>query len=495
MEWPTFRSVWELISLHEILFLAVTLHVLQTRREPASALLWIFAAWSLPFLGPLLYLFFGIYKVPAKARRKQEADERLRAERRVLEDSRLALTYWRSVRDGLAVEPENPLARDLNRAMSRILEDYPLVGGNTIRLLITGAEAYPHMLESIQGAAHHIHLQSFIIQPDTVGRQFMDALATKARQGVQVRVLYDRFGSSQAVLSGFFRRYRGVPNLQLCGWTQADLLKRQFQINLRNHRKLLIVDGQEAFAGGINLSRDNLPSARHLATRDYHVALTGPIVQELQFSFLRDWHFMTGESPEELLHEAFFPAQTPTGHALIRLVDSGPSAEMDAIEDVFFLSITAARQAVWAVTPYFAPPAEILRALRSAALRGVDVRLVVPRDNNHAYAGLAGRALYDELLSVGVRIFERHPPFLHAKALVVDDAVALVGTANLDVRSLRLNYESDLAVYDSEFIADMKNVIRQEIALSHEIDLAAWRQRPLRQRMLENFCSLLTPIL
>jgi cardiolipin synthase len=162
---------------------------------------------------------------------------------------------------------------------------------------------------------------------------------------------------------------------------------------------------------------------------------------------------------------------------------------------VVFACIAAARRQILVVTPYFVPRAELVRALRVAALRGADVRLVVPRENNHAYAGYAGRALYEELLEAGVRVLERRPPFLHAKALVVDDRVAIVGSANLDVRSLYSNYETDVAVYDDAFVGEMKSMILEEIAESDELDLVTWRNRPARARLLENFCSLLTPVL
>jgi len=490
---------WEAISLgwclHLLAFALVAFHCLRNRREPTSALLWLFVAWFLPVLGPLLYLAFGIYKVPAKGLHKHKADQRLLAERRALEDSNLALTYWRSVHETREREPDSVEARELNRTMDSILDEYPLLGGNDVRLLLNGTEAYPAMLEAIRGARHHVHLQCFLVRDDSVGREFLEALAERARAGVRVRFLYDRFGSTHAVLSGLFRRYRAVPNFTLVGWTQANLLKRQFQINLRNHRKLLIVDGREAFAGGINLHAENRQQGERLPIQDYHFALRGPVIQELQFVFLRDWYFMTNERPDALLKEEHFPPLPACGSALVRVVNGGPSSRAEVFSDVFFLAMIAARRQLWMVTPYFTPPLDLLHALRAATLRGVDVRLVVPRINNHAYAGLAGRALYDELLDSGVRIYERRPPFMHAKALVVDDTLAVVGTANLDVRSLRLNYETDLAVYDATFIETMKGVLQQEMAMSDEIDLAVWRTRSLRQRLMENFCSLLSPSL
>jgi cardiolipin synthase A/B len=218
-------------------------------------------------------------------------------------------------------------------------------------------------------------------------------------------------------------------------------------------------------------------------------------VQELQFSFLSDWHFMTAEDPGHLLLAEHFPHLASEGDALVRLVNSGPTAELETLADVFFNCLVAARRQILAVTPYFVPTPDILRAFRSAALRGVEVKLVVPARNNHFYAGLAGRAFYGDLLDAGVRIFERRPPFMHAKALLVDDAVALVGTANLDARSLRLNYENDLVVYDGPLINQLKRAVLDDLAASREIAPGPWRNRPLHRRLAENFCALLSPVL
>ena len=421
---PWFFTGW---TLHVLIFLLVSYHCLKTRREATSTLLWIFVAWTFPVVGPLVYLYFGIDRVPDKGFKKHVTDQRLLAARKAREDEALPLAYWQSVHETVATEPPVGLGWDLNHAMSSLLPEYPLLGGNDIRPLINGDEAYPAMLDAIRHARHHVHLQCFLVRNDRTGREFLDLLAKKAREGVQVRFMFDRFGSAYAFLGGFFRKYRNVPNMRLVGWTQANPLKRQFQLNLRNHRKVLVVDGRDAFFGGMNLHDDHRTVEGRPPIRDYHFAVRGPIVQELQYSFMRDWYFMTDEDPEGLLTGVYFPRLSSEGNAQVRLINSGPTfSEMGVIADVFFMALTASHKQVLVVTPYFVPSHDIVQALRAAALRRVDVRLVVPAVNNHLYADLAGRALYDELMNAGVRIFERHPPFMHAKALIVDDAVALV---------------------------------------------------------------------
>lgn len=482
--------------LHLLVFTLVCLHCLQHRREEAAAtLLWIFLAWSLPVLGPLLYITFGIDRLTPRGTLKSLQNARFREARLAREDA-LPRAYWHSVHaDSIKADLASSLDAELNRAIDTLVPDYPLLAGNSVEPLITGDEAFPAMLELIDNASHHIHLQSFIIHNDRTSRTLFDHLAAKARAGITVRVLYDRFGSTQAIFTGFFRRYRHVPNMHINGWTQVNLLKRHFQLNLRNHRKVLIADGRCACFGGINISRENTTRKGKLPIRDYHFRACGPVVQQLQYAFLQDWFFICGEDPANLLQEKLFPSISHEGGIPARVINSGPTSKLQTTADLFFMAIVQARQQVLIVTPYFVPPPDILRALRSAALRGADVRLVVPLENNHIYAGWASRALYSELLAAGVRIFHRQPPFMHAKAMLIDGRTAIVGTANWDVRSLRLNYETSMILYDEGFAGKLKQVILEDIALSEEVTHAIWNHRPGWHRLVENACSLLAPIL
>ncbi len=478
-------------TLHLISFILITLHCLRRRRNATSTILWIFLTWSFPFFGALFYLTFGVDRVADRGFKKFLTEEHLLRTREGTKKT-APRAYWHHLS---GTPGTNDFQREFNRALDALLPDHPALAGNRLTPLITGDEAYPEMLNAIRNAKTHIHLQSFIIGNDATGREFLKALAAKAGDGVEIRLLYDRFGSTAAHLRGLFRKYNRLPNIQIAGWTQANFLKRQFQINLRNHRKALIIDGTRAFFGGINLQRNNTSAHKKGPLRDYHFMAEGPLVQELQYSFLRDWYFITQEDPETLLSENHFPHIDPTGNSTARLINSGPSTEKDVAIETFFTSITLAKKQILAVTPYFVPPADVLRALQSAALRGLDVRLIVPQKNNHFYTGLASRALYEELLLAGVKIFERRPPFMHAKALIIDGEFSLVGTANIDERSLNLNYESSVAVYSEAFADSMKNIIHEEINLSNEIILNEWQRRPAARRLLENLASLMSPVL
>ncbi len=499
MALQTFTWIFSASLVHVVCVIFVSYHCLIRKREANSALLWIFLTWSFPVIGFLLFVFFGLCRLPNKGWEKYYADEQLLSERRVREERQTELPYWRKVRDSAIDVRENlgdSVSVSLNKTISSIADNCPLLQGNQVSFLLNGDEAYPRMLKEIDAATKHIHLQSFIIANDKVGRQFMEALAVKAGEGVSVKLLYDKLGSTKARWSRLFNKYQKKTNLRVAAWSQLSLFKREFQANFRNHRKILVVDGRKAFVGGINIARHNITREKHPPIRDYHFQVEGPVVQELQYAFLRDWHFMTEDSPAELLTPNYFPPLKSVGNAPVRVINSGPTiTETEAIANVFFSSITAARDRIMIITPYFVPFREIMQALRSAAMRGVLVQVIVPRKNNHFSAGWAGRSNYEELLRAGVEVYEREPPFMHAKAMLVDQAVALVGSANFDACSLRLDYETNLAVFDQKLICELNTAGQEEIAASKKIELQEWLERPTHHVLLENFCGLLSPVL
>lgn len=481
--------------VHVACFAAVALHCLTHRRDSRSAILWLFTAWAFPILGPLGYAAFGIARVPRKAWRKRSADSTFGAAREDSERESHPLAYWRSLREARRCAPPEAAAA-FDAALDAITPEHRLLAGNAVTLLENGTETFPAMLEAIRGARHHIHILSYIIGADDVGRRILDACAERARAGVKVRVMYDAFGSQPARLRRFFRRYDGIPGMRVVAFSLVNLLKQQVQINLRNHRKLFVVDGESGFTGGINLHKGHLGACDRPAIRDYHFRIRGPLVNELQYTFLRDWYYMTDESPEELLGEAYFGRSAAiAGEVPARLVNSGPTSLEHSVEELFFIAVTTARRDIVAVTPYLVPTEPLLYALRMAAMRGVQIRLGVPAVNNHRSVQYASRALYAGLLEAGVRIFERRGPLLHAKAMVVDGLLAVFGSANLDVRSLRLNYESTVVAYDAALADRLMEEMLVDFAESDEIGLNAWLKRPRRQRILENAFSLADQIL
>jgi cardiolipin synthase len=489
-----FAYIFSAAGLSLLLSVMTTYHILRYRhRESVSAVLWIFIAFSFPLVGPVLYFLFGINRVKMKGLRLEAARNHLlqdpgqhvgRALQRRAENMRRYDTGKSFVE-----------AMPATKALDRQLHDMPALVNNRIRLLRDGDEAYPAMLEAIDEARSSIHLETYIIRPDRIGRRFMDLLSRKARQGVPVRFLYDRLGSSAAHLSGFFLEYETVPNLQIQGYTLVHPLKRRMQINLRNHRKLLVVDGHTGFLGGINLHDENLSEpGKESSIHDYHVEVLGPAVCELQFTFLQDWYHTSEENPEALLREEYFPPLDPRGEAFARVVRSGPGHDYEAIHGVFFTFLVMAQRSIRLLTPYFVPDAPLFTALVNAAARGVDVRVIVPQKNNHWYIHYATRSFYAPLLEAGVRMFERPPPFVHAKALLVDNQWAFVGSSNFDIRSFRLNFELNLEAR-GPFAEQLRQVLQEEILCSEEIELEDFEKRRRWEPLLENLCALASPML
>jgi cardiolipin synthase len=481
--------------LHFTLSLIICIHLLHKPRDARTSLLWIFFATVFPVVGPLAYLLFGINTIPHKGWEKQHSDVSFQQQQQQQIRSIHPLAEMQAEKNALRVTPDNTSLFHFDRILDRLSPNHPLLGGNDIQLIDPAELALEEMFLAIRNAQNHIHLSTYIFNDDTVGKRLMALLEERAGAGIKVRVLYDAYGSAGANLRLFFWRRRHVPNLHIIGFSQANFLKKKFQLNLRNHRKILVVDGTVAFTGGVNFHDVYLPHNGMPGTIDFHFKLLGPIVLEMQYTFLRDWYYMTDEPADNLLTGAHFPPPVRAGAYAVRIQNSGPTRdETGAALDTFFAATNLARKQLLLMTPYFVPPESLILALRQAAFRGVDVKVLVPAKNNHPTLRLASRALYAPLLTAGVRIFERHPPFIHAKAAIIDDSVTLIGSVNLDPRSLFLNYETNLVVFDNDFSARLKSSILEEFAHANEIIYAEWRLRPISQQLAENFFNLFHPI-
>jgi cardiolipin synthase len=477
---------------HLVLGLLLTFDVLMHKHRPVSAVLWMGIVWTLPYGGAVLYLTFGMDRV-RRSTRAREAAGALVAQRAMAHPTAERLVAsspaWRVAR-----YQGHPASRIL-RATDLAVHSYWLVPGNKVSLLVDGDDFYPELFRAIEAAQKTIHLQTFIYARDDFGWELLARLTRKARDGVTVRLLYDRFGSSGAFFSRMFEPAKKA-GVRARSISQANPLKGRFQINLRNHRKVAVIDGQTAFAGGINISAENL--SRHTGgepIRDYHCRLEGPAVADLQLQFLQDWYYATREPLDRLVHDDMFPRLAEAGTGLVKIVPGGPVRHGQGLDDAMFAAITAAEESLKITTPYFVPDEPIVEAIRIAALKGVAVDLVVPRKNNHWYTGAAARSLYGPLLKVGVRIHERYPPFMHAKSMVIDGQVALVGSANLDYRSLHLNFETNLLVADDAFVASLTRQIDREIEASVSVVLDEHEARPVSRRLVQNFCYLFQPLL
>jgi len=447
----------------------VTVHVLLYKRNVAASVSWIGIAWLSPFLGALLYVTMGINRVKRRA-------QRLRRQRVPLglADQTLA--------DTVVVDPLTPLEFAIGRVTG-----LPSEHGNSVELLHSGDEAYPRMLAAIAAAEKSVGLVSYIFRADKAGEAFHQALIQAQRRGVEVRVLIDGVGS------GYF--WSGTYNhLRRAGVPVARFLHSYFPwrmpfVNLRNHRKVLVVDGRVGFTGGINIGAENIRADNPpFVVLDTHFRFEGPIVEQLTDAFADDWLYTTGE---KLLTENWFPSLEKVGSTTARVVTSGPDEDMEQIEYVALHALSCAGKSVRVVTPYFLPPDPLILALGLAALRGVTVDIILPDHSNHAILDWARRIPLRPLVEAGCRVWLTGAPFDHSKLMVVDDAWTFIGSANWDMRSFRLNFELNVELHDPGFAAKVAALAPE----SRRLTLAELDADPLLIRLRNSAARLLQPYL
>lgn len=476
-----------LVGLLGVAMSAVTtLHVLVVPRQPRSAAGWLAVIWLSPIVGPVVYVLLGINRIARKGRRlRPEA----RPDREAGEVGDGGDGLAAPVVDAPALAAAPHLAA-LRAATDRLV-DRPLLGGNAIAPLVDGDAAFPAMLEAIAGARRSIALATYIFDGDQVGRRFVDALAAARARGVEVRVLIDAAGV----------RYHRPPAhklLRAAGVPCALFLpmRRAFPRywNLRNHRKVMVVDGEVAFTGGINLRVHHwfaLTPAE--PTHDLHFRVTGPVVAQLQEVFADDWAFTTGEALAGATWSA--PAPTDGGAVHARALPEGPDDESDPVPWTILTALGVARRRVCVVSPYFLPDPPLVAALDVAALRGVQVDVVIPARTNFRFVDAAVRGGLWQLRDHGVRIWMSPPPFDHTKLMTVDGAWALLGSSNWDPRSMRLNFELDLEAYDPDLVAALDALVDARIARARRFTRADLDGRRWPRRILDGAASVAQPYL
>ena len=484
-------SIYFGVATEALALLLVPL-VVARRKEPSSTAAWILALVFLPVVGATLFLLFGRDRVRLPAQWKRDAD-------RVLELRQRARPSWEPlpVAESSALAEAEPVEREIFRIAAALAGAEP-TAGNEVELLLDGDATYEAIGRAIDGAKVQVHAEYYLIRADATADWFRDRLIEAARRGVEVKLLVDGYGS-------FWLKKRWLKELREAGvevqvFLPARLLLFQ-PMNLRNHRKIVVVDGEVAFSGGINIGDEY--KGKFGPWRDAHMAIRGPAVVQLRAVFVQDWHFATGKEPPRRL-PAPEATSAKTGDAdgssgaTVAIVRSGPDIEgspRETIHRVFFSAITLAKQRVYITTPYFIPDRSIVVALQTAALRGVVVRLLFPSKSNHKFVFQAGRSFYEELLEAGVEIYEYGPGMIHAKTMVVDGRVALVGSANMDLRSFRLNFEVHAVIRDAAVARELTRVFEADLAVSERIELDRFRQRPRPMRVLEGAARLLSPLM
>ncbi len=455
----------------EIIGILLAVDAVMRPRSSQAAVAWSIALIALPIVTIPLYLIFGRthFHGYAEAVREKEA----------IVGERLKDWFNRMAAAAAESNAELKAVEDLVRGFSRI----PFTRGNRLELLVDGEATYAAMIDAISKAELYVLVQFYIVQDGNVARRLRDTLIEKARSGVRVYFLYDEIGCWKLPVE-YLNSMRDA-SIEVSGFKTTRGHRNRFQINFRNHRKLLVVDGKIGFIGGHNLADE------YLTYRDTHLQIEGPAAQHIQFSIMKDWYWATRQIPEisKTIHYATKDDQK------VAIVNTGPADATANCSALFATLVYTARQRLWMTSPYFVPDDVMVRTLQAAAIRGVDVRILLPGKADHRFVELASFTYYSEMMDCGVRLFRYQDRFLHQKVLLVDNRLAGVGTVNLDNRALYLNFEATALVADDRFAEDVEAMLKADLELCEPVDRANFDEKPLRFRVAARIARLASPLL
>jgi cardiolipin synthase len=479
------ETFWPHLIITTVVFaieLAAAVHAVLHKHDPRSAIGWVGVIWLTPLVGAVLYFMFGINRVQRRARLLRGGQDFC-----VLPPTPHAVgAEMLHEKLGAAAERFAPLMSLVGE-----LAGHPLVYGNRVAALIGGDEAFPQMLAAIDAAQKSVALESYIFDNDRAGHMFAEALGRAVKRGVNVRVLIDSVGSRYTFPSI-------VPRLRRLGVT-VERFMRTYRptslayTNLRSHRKILVVDGRIGFTGGLNIREGAMLSLNPSAPlHDVHFRFEGPVVAHLQEIFVEDWAFTSGE----LLHgELWFPLQEPAGEVFARGIPNGPDEDIGEMRTTLIGALSCARSRVVVMTPYFLPDDALAEALNVAALRGVEVDIILPQANNLALVKWASMGSLFAVLRRGCRVWLSAPPFDHTKLMIVDDLWTLLGSANWDPRSLRLNFEFNVECYDWALAAELNKLVAEKLASARQVTRQEVDGRPFLIKLRDGIARLASPYL
>jgi cardiolipin synthase len=455
------------------------------RRNIAATWAWLMVLFLLPAVGFILYLIFGQNLSRRKLYRIQ--GDKLSTIRGII------YKQFQELEQGIIQYKDPSIAGYHDMIQMNLISSYALfTQDNEVEIFTEGRSKFEALFQAIDAAQNHIHLLYFIVRNDDLGRKLVHALAEKAKKGIEVRFLYDHIGSS-ALPKHFFNELR-----EAGGHTAAFFPSRirylNFRLNYRNHRKLAIIDGKYGFIGGFNVGDEYLGLRERFGEwRDTHLMLKGGAVLQIQAQFLLDWNLATME--EVSILPRYFPLLVGRGDVGMQIVASGPDSLEEQIKYAYIKMIHAAKESIYLQTPYFIPDESLFTALKMAALSGVDVKIMIPSTPDHKLVYWASSSYIGELLSSGVKCYLYEKGFLHAKTMVVDGKLASVGTANIDIRSFKLNFEVNAFIYDTRTALQLMHIFEKDAESSTQLTWERYRQRSLMIKFKESFSRLLSPIL
>jgi cardiolipin synthase len=466
-----------LLALFLVWVGSVAVVIILQRRSAAATLAWLFALMFLPIIGLVIYRIIGPLRLERRKLRLTSSKKMIREAMRAIAEAEHgdAIEHLQLARVGMTVGESGPLRAD------------------EVTILLDGDSTYAALTAAVEAARHHVHLEYYIWEPDQIGTRLRDALCARAKAGVAVRMIVDGTGASG--LKERFLRPLEESGVQVAWFNPVRLRSlRMRRPDFRTHRKIVVCDGAVGFTGGMNITDVHAASLAKAYWRDTHLRLRGPAVWSLQRLFLEDWYYCSGQLCP--VDRTIFPAP-PDGDAahIVQVLGSGPDSSAFAIHKAYFTAINQATRRLWLTTPYFVPDEAILAAMITAALRKVDVRLIIPRKGDSRLVDLAARSYVPELVAAGVRVFEYEPRFIHAKTGLFDEDVAIVGTANLDNRSFRLNFEVAAVLFDVGANRTLADAFLADQSASREITAADLEHQPFWTRFGQASARLMSPLL
>jgi len=482
-------SIWTYISfgaylLYTLIIAGFIIVVITDDKPPVKSLAWVMVLVFIPLAGLVLYFVFGQNFRKRKLFSRKGLED-FRQIERLRQDQLDYLENLNSINQKPAYKKLHIMRLLLNNSKSILSRN------NTITILNNGEEKFPALIEALQKAVHHIHIEYYRFEYDTLGKEIASLLAAKARAGVEVRLIMDHVGS-------WHFRKKHIRELKNAGVQVELFMPVTFpiltsKINYRNHRKIVVIDGETGFVGGMNIADKYIHGTNKLgAWRDVHLKLEGDAVQSLQTVFLTDWFFLTNNLPN---NEAYFPASKHQGNTITQIVASGPDSLWAGIMQAYFSVIATAREKIYITTPYLLPNTAILTALKTAALAGADVRLIIPRKSDSRVVYYASLSYIKGLMEAGVKVYFYNEGFIHSKITMVDDILSSVGTANLDYRSFSLNFEINALIYDKHTTLKLKQAFMEDIAQSTLITSEMWAKRSRIQVLKSSIARLFSPLL
>ncbi|WP_207910938.1 cardiolipin synthase [Paenibacillus albiflavus] len=460
--------------------LFVGLVIFMENRNPSSTMAWILILALVPVVGFIFYLLFG-----------QSYRKRRKFDRKALQDAQMYLSFKnQDQRSDYSNFPVNQ--QKMFHLANNIAKSHLSLSTHT-KVLTNGGMTFAAIVEELNKATHHIHIEYYIYRDDEIGKQIQNILLQKAKEGVKVRFLFDAVGSYKLPES-FIEEMR-AGGIEAIAFDPVTFPLFSSKVNYRNHRKIIVIDGQVGFIGGLNVGDEYLSrSTTYGFWRDTHLLVTGEAVRTLQFIFMTDWYHMTGKTYS---NQAYVPPVLTDGKedGAVQIIASGPDQQITAMKNLFFSMITSAEKSIWVATPYFIPDDDIFTALRVAAMSGIDVKILFPKKPDKWLPYLASHSYFPGLVDSGVNIYEYERGFMHSKILIVDGVMASIGTANMDMRSFHLNFEVNAFLYDTESTEQLVADYEADLADSVRLDSDRIKNRGYVVRFLESAARLMSPLL